>query len=360
MNSFELGKLRLASQQIGGTKYSLAKDVLDWMGAMQAQDFAMAKWAIGIRFPNSTEPEINSAVDSGDILRTHILRPTWHFVTNNDIYWMLELTSPRIKNSFISRNIQLGLTKEILRKSISTIEKSLSGGTQLTREELIQELGMAKIPTDENRASHIFAWAELEGLLCSGRVENGKPTYAILGERVQKRKAFNKDEALATLARKYFYSRSPAVLQDFVWWSGLTVSEGKYALGLVSHEFIAEKIDNQTYWLMTKVSIPKVQEREAYLLPAFDEFIISYKDRTTLLPNEIHKKAVSDNGIFRPVILVHGQVKGTWKRTVNKERVSIVIEFFEHPNKETRNLIEEAAADYGRFLGKNIEMNYVS
>lgn len=360
MNTFELGKVRLASQQIGESKYGNAKDVLDWMGAMQAQDFAMAKWAVGIRFPNSTEQEINSAIDSGDILRTHLLRPTWHFVTNNDIYWMLGLTAPKIKNVFKSRNNQLGLTKAILRKSISTIEKSLSGGTQLTRKELIQELGKAKIPTDENRASHIFAWAELEGLLCSGRVEKGKPTYAILGERVQKKKAFTKDEALATLARKYFSSRSPATFQDFVWWSGLTVSEGKYALGLVSQEFIAEKIDNQIYWLMTNVSIPKVQERAAYLLPAFDEFIISYRDRTSLLPNEIHKKAVSDNGIFRPVILVHGQVKGIWKRTIIKEKVSIVIELFEHPNKETRNLIEEAAADYGRFLGKNIEMNYIS
>ncbi len=360
MKTIELGKIRLASQQIGGTKYSLAKDVLKWMGAMQAQDFAMAKWAVGIRFPNSTEQEISAAIDKGDILRTHILRPTWHFVTSDDIYWMLELTAQQIKNSFHSRNNQLGLTKTILSKSISIIEKSLNGGNHLSREALIAELGKAKIATDENRASHIFAWAELEGLICSGKIEKGKPTYAILEERVPRKKPFNKDEALATLARRYFSSRCPATLQDFVWWSGLTVSQARFATGLVSQNFMAEEIDGQTYWFTANGSNPIVENKEAYLLPAFDEFIISYKDRAAMLPDETHKKAISENGIFRPVILVHGQVKGIWKRTIIKEKVSIEAELFENPYKETRNLIEEAAADYSQFLGKNIELNFKS
>lgn len=357
MNITDLAKMRLASQEIGGTKFATVKNVLDWMGAIQAQDFAMAKWAIGIRLPKSTEEGIRTAIDQGDILRTHILRPTWHFVSSDDIYWLLELTAQQIKVSFKSRNNQLGLTKSVLRKSNSVIEKALRDGIHLSREELIIELGKAKIATDENRASHLFAWAELEGLICSGATIKGKQTYALLEQRVLKKKLFLKDEALGTLAKKYLTSRCPATLHDFVWWSGLSVTNAKHALEMAGSEFIPETINSQTYWVNPSYSIPKITNENVFLLPAFDELIISYKDRSASLPTEATKKAVSSNGIFRAVVVVNGQVRGIWKRTVSKDRVIVDVELFESPDKTLSSHIEEATEQYGHYLAKKTELN---
>jgi hypothetical protein len=357
MNISDLAKIRVASQQIGGTKFSSAKYVIDWMGAIQAQDYAMAKWAIGVRLPKSTDTGISTAIDAGDILRTHLLRPTWHFVSNDDIYWLLELTAQQIKVSFKSRHKQLGLTKAILRKSNSIIEKALRGGHHLSREELINELGKAKIATDENRASHLFAWAELEGLICSGASKKGKQTYALFEERVQKIKTFDKDEALATIAKKYFTSRCPATLQDFLWWSGLSVTDAKRALEMVRSEFIPETINSQTYWFTPSFSIPQANDESAYLLPAYDEFIICYKDRSASLPFETTKKAISSNGIFRPVVVINGQVSGIWRRTVSNDKVLVEAKLFDPPSKAITNHIEEATAQYARYLEKKTELN---
>ena len=161
MELTELGNLRLMNQQISRGKIKTAGKLVGWMGAMQAQDYGMAKWAIGMRVPGSTDKSIETAIDKGEILRTHLLRPTWHFVSASDIHWMLLLTAPRIKAAMSSRQKQLGLTQAIFTETITIMENALSGGKHLTREALITELKQAKIAVDENRASHLLARAEL-------------------------------------------------------------------------------------------------------------------------------------------------------------------------------------------------------
>ncbi len=160
MNLTDIAKIRLISQQIAETKFKTVKDIVDWMGAMQAQDYAVAKWAIGVRLPNSTDQVIETAINNGEIIRTHLLRPTWHFVSADAIYWMLELTAPQIKASLKSRHKELELSETIFAKSNTIIEKALRGGKHLTREELMAELGKGKIATDDNRASHLLLRAE--------------------------------------------------------------------------------------------------------------------------------------------------------------------------------------------------------
>ena len=352
MNLTDIAKIRLISQQIAGTKFKTAKDIVAWMGAMQAQDYAMVKWAIGVRLPNATDRVLETAIDNGEIIRTHLLRPTWHLVSADDIYWMLELTAPQIKASLKSRHNELELSEAIFTKSNASIEKALRDGKQLTREELIAKLGKAKIATDDNRSSHLLLRAELDGIVCSGATKGGKQTCALLAARVPKTKPLTKEEALAKLAKKYFTSHCPATLQDFVWWSGLSVGEAKHALEMIKADFVSETIDAQTYWLADFFSIPKAGKESVYLLPAFDEFIISYKDRSASLPFENHNKTISNNGIFRPVIVVNGQVTGIWKRTIKKDQVMVETEFFKQPNKATKSLVEKAAIQFGDFLEK--------
>ncbi|HEX7556246.1 MAG TPA: winged helix DNA-binding domain-containing protein, partial [Leptolinea sp.] len=266
----DIANIRLVNQQITSTKFKTVKDLVSWMGAMQAQDYAMVKWAIGVRLPDSTDLSVETALNNAEILRTHILRPTWHLVSADDIYWLQALTAPRIKTKLKSRDTQLGLSPSVFAKSNLLLEKALSGGKQLTREEIINEFEKASIVTGGPDVSHILLQAELDGIVCSGAMKGGKQTFALLQERVPKTNNFTNDEALANLAKKYFSSHSPATIQDFIWWSGLSSSSAKKGLDMVKSDFFSETINSQTYWYSNSLSIPEPSQNPVHLLPAFD------------------------------------------------------------------------------------------
>ncbi len=226
MTSDEISNLRLANQQIATTRFSTAKEIVGWMGAVQAQDYAMAKWAIGLRLNHSRDGLIERAIDDAQIIRTHVLRPTWHFVSSDDLHWLMELTAPRIIKTLASRRKELELDEGTLRKTNGIIEKELQG-KQLTRQEIMKRLEKQGIRTSDARPYHIMFNAELSGLVCNGSRREKQFTYALLDERVKRTKTYKKDEALAEIAVRYFRSHGPAALQDFVWWSGLSATDAK-------------------------------------------------------------------------------------------------------------------------------------
>ena len=348
--------LRLDSQHIARTVFTSPKSLVSWMGAMQAQDFPMAKWAIGARLPGSTEALVEAAINKGEILRTHVLRPTWHFVTAEDIVWLIDLTAPQIKAGQKSRDRVLELTPEVYRKSNSLIEKALNKQGPLSREALVAMLNGAGIATDQNRAAHLFSQAELDKIICSGPILRGKPTYALLAERVAKPTVLVKEEALYELARRYFSSRCPATLQDFTWWSGLSARDARQALELVKAEYSSTVINNRMYWLTDRGQIPPVNQLSVHLLPSYDEYIISYTDRSSSIPINLerHMKQISDRGVFRPVIVINGQVAGIWKRTLTKNIITIEIEPFSELSSRVIEQVEAAAAQYAFFCGKQL------
>jgi hypothetical protein len=358
MNLSDVAKIRLQTQQIAATKFKTAENIVGWLGAMQAQDYAMAKWAIGVRLPDSIEKEIEKAIDDGKIIRTHVLRPTWHFVVPEDVRWMLELSAPQIKTRMKSRDKELGITEKVYSKSNSIIEKALADGKHLTANELMDKLEKNKIDTSNYRSGHFLLRAQLDGITCNGITREKKLTHALLDERIPKSKKINKDEALGKLAQTYFSSHCPATLKDFIWWSGLSVNDARHALEMIKSNFIAEKIGEETYWLTHSFSIPKIQKPSVFLLPSFDEFLISYKDRSASIILEHQKKAFSSNGIFWPVIIVNGQATGMWKRKIKNDKVMIEIEFFIAPDKTTKKLILEKANAFGHFLNKKTEIVY--
>ena len=357
MSLNDIAGIRLSSQQITRKDFTTPKDLVGWMGAIQAQDYHMAKWAIGIRLPSATEARITAAIDQGEIIRTHLLRPTWHFVSAQDIHWMLALTAPQIKTAMQSRHKQLALTDEVVSKSKAVIEKAFLQKKYLLREEIVAALEKANIATTDNRAAHLLMLAELDGLIGSGPTRDKKHTYALLEERVPKIKPFHRDEALTLLARKYFSSHGPATLKDFVWWSGLSMKEAKYALAMIKSDFISETIHTEVYWLPNVHSIPKKEGESVFLLPAFDEYIIGFKNRRAAITSENHKKAVSNNGVFWPIIVRNGQIRGTWRRTIKKEKVIVTTALFQSASNNTMHLIEKEAQAFGNFLGKKTEFN---
>ncbi len=306
--------------------------------------------------PGSSEKIIEDAVNNGEIIRAHLLRPTWHFAANEDVCWMLELTAQHIKSSLKSRHKNLGLDTEAIKRSNRIIEKSLSGGNHLSREELMSELIKAKFDVSENRSSHFMLMAELEGIVCSGAAKGKKQTYALFDEHVAKSKTIKRDEALAKLTERYFTSHGPATLKDFVWWSGLPVADARNAIEMVKSKFISEIIDEKEYWFVDSIKIPKKIKESAYLLPAYDEFTISYTDRCAVLnPNAIDK-AISNNGIFRPIIVVNGQVVGLWKPVKTKDKINIETEFFVKLDKAVKSLIKNKVQEFNEFVDLEIKL----
>lgn len=343
--------IRLLNQQVLSQNFKTPKELVGWMGAMQAQDYQMVKWAVGVRLHNAADKNIESAVAKGDIIRTHLLRPTWHFVSPKDIYWMLELTAPNIFASMKSRHKQLEITDAVIKKSTAVIEKLLRDGNHCTREEIFDALEKAKTATKNQRGIHLVMCAELKGLICSGIPKGKEQTYALLEERAPKKNLLKKDEALAELAQRYFASHGPATVQDFTWWSGLSVADAKSALEMIKQKFISEKIGERIFWMNTSSKLPKKTTTAVHVLPAYDEFIISYKDRSDVLTSAHLRKTISDNGMFWPIIVIDGRVEGTWKRKVEKDRVRIEPMFFQSAPVKIKTLVEEAFQSYGKFLG---------
>ncbi|MCW3110277.1 MAG: Winged helix DNA-binding protein [Segetibacter sp.] len=346
----DIAKYRLLNQQLAGTTLTTPKEIVSHFGAMQSQDYAMSKWAIGIRL-SADEKAIENAINNGEIIRTHILRPTWHFVSSNDIRWMLALTATHVKRALASMCRKLELTDETLKHCKIIIEKSLTGNNHLTREEIMLDLNKKGIATNDIRSALIMLDAELDGLVCNGPMRLKQFTYALLDERVSETKLLTRNDALAELAKRYFTSHGPASLQDFSWWSGLSLSDSKLALEMVKNNFLSIKTDNQAYWFDSTESDTNDNSNNALFLPAYDEFMVSYKDRSASLAPEIAKHAISGNGIFKPIIVVDGRVIGWWKRAFEKDKVLIETHYFKSGKKLQKRVAFKAAERYGNFVG---------
>ncbi len=355
MKTEKIASARLAAQQISNPELTSVKKLVGYLGAVQSQDYMMAKLAIGLRLKDAGQQQVDKAIIDGDIIRTHVLRPTWHFVSSDDLPWMLELTASRIKASMNGRQNRIGLTSAVFKKCKKIISDALAGNNHLTRNELVRLLNSAGIKTDMNRASHIFAEAELSGLICSGIPEGNKQTYALISERLKSPRKIKTENAKARLARIYFNSRGPASVKDFAWWGGLTFTQAKSALEMVKSELSSFTTGENIYWYSGKLRDDQ-EDNNLHLLPSFDEYLIGYTDRSAVLDRDTAKKYVTLNGMFFPIIVLRGQVIGTWKRLIEKDNVSVEFNFFGKITKKIRTLAEVRAEKLADFMDKKLRL----
>lgn len=351
MTAQQIIQQRLVNQQLSHHHFHTVADVVACLGAMQAQDYAMAKWAIGTRLPQATDEAVEQALNNREIIRTHLLRPTWHFAAATDVRWLLALTSPQILKAMASRSRELELSDVIFNKSNTLIAKTLQKEKQLTRTELMQLLHKAGIPADTMRGSHLMLHAELSGIVCNGSKRGKEFTYALLDDIVPAAAPVEREEALARLALRYFTAHGPATLPDFTWWSGLSVTDARKALESAKKQLISAPFNNNTYWWADTKKEIKRKASSLYLLPAFDEWIIGYKDRSLMVDNAFIKHTISSNGIFKPVILENGKVTGTWKRTLHKQTMLIDPIYYSKPGSTQQKAVTRAAAGYATFYG---------
>lgn len=355
MTHEEISNLRLASQKLHKTNAYSPEEIVRHLGAIQAQDYAMAKWAIGSRC-DATEKEIEEAINSGKIIRTHILRPTWHLVAAEDIYWMLDLSGPQVKRIILAETKKYGCDEKEFDKINSAIEKILAGNNHLTREEIIKELNVKTFSGDYKLSPVlIMMYAELDGLVCNGKIKGKKMTYALLEERVPKPKnKLTKEEALAKLAQLYFESRGPATVSDFSHWSGFSATICKSVINTISLQLNSFAIDNQQYWFGKNYPNPDNFRESIHFLAAFDEYLISYKNRESSILLEHQAKAFTKNGIFKPSIVENGKVIGTWKRTIKKDHVKIETDFFNQTEMNKKQLLFEGIKSFENYLETKI------
>ena len=358
--SLDIAHQRLHNQLINHRMFDKSVDVVQWLGAVQAQDFAAAKWAIGLRLSNSTEDDIEQAFTDGAILRTHVMRPTWHFVSPADIRWLLALTAPHVYATMAYYDRQLELDDATFLRVHNTLTKALQDEKQLTRTELASIMQQVGIATENGqRMAHLLMHAELDGLICSGARRGKQFTYALLDERVPQTPTLDADEALAELVKRYFTSHGPATLQDFIWWSGLSGTEAKTGLERNTSYLLHESINDQTYWFSEATPLVQDTVPTAYLLPNFDEYTVSYKDRNAILERvRTSKQAVGASEILSNVIVLDGQVAGTWTRTLTKNTVFVVLSPFTALSTAETYAVTSAAEQYGTFLNLTVNITF--
>jgi hypothetical protein len=362
MTNLDIAHQRLRNLGIAETSFEKPGDVVRWLGAVQAQDYGAAKWALGLRLQDVTDDDIEQAFSDGAILRTHIMRPTWHFVSPADIRWMLALTAPRVNALCAYYYRKLELDDALFACSNAALTKALQGGKQLTRPELVSVLQEADITSDNLlRFTFIVMRAELDGVVCSGARRGKQFTYALLDERAPQTRTLDYHEALAEFVLRYFTSHGPATLQDFVWWSGLTTADARIGLEMVKSQLLHEEIDGQTYWFATSTPptpLANDLSQTAYLLPNFDEYTVGYTDRSALFDISHAKKFDSRNNILSNVMVLDGQIVGTWTRTIKKDAVMITPNLFIPLNEAETRSFAASANRYGAFLGKAAHVSF--
>jgi len=354
MTGCDMVRTRLVSQQITGSRFSKPGEVVQWMGSVQAQDYPAALWGVGLRTPAATRDSIERAIAKKQIVRTWPMRGTLHFVAPNDVRWMLRYLTPRIVSRASMRFRQLHLDEATFARSRTILAKILRGGKQLARDSIYALLERNRVSCRGQRGIHILWKLSQEGLVCFGPREGKQPTFVLLDEWVPSAKIPPRDVALATLAKRYFTSHGPATLKDFAWWSGLAAADARSALEEVKGTFASEDIAGQTCWFQEKIAARPVTEQSVCLLPAFDEFLVAYKDRSAAIDAPHARQAHPGGGILRPTVLIDGKIIGTWKRTVEKDVVVIQLSTFITLSKPQRVDVEGSAERYGRFWGTRV------
>jgi hypothetical protein len=338
---------RLRQQRLSQHPLATPGEIVAWMGAVQSQDYPGAKWSLGMRMQQATEAMIDHAFNDGAILRTHIMRPTWHFVTPTDIRWLLALTSPRVHatNGYMYR--QCELDDALFPRSNAIIAAALQGGHYLTRAELRAALAQSGIVASGVRLGCIIMRAELDAVVCSGPRRGKQFTYALLDERAPQARVLPRDEALAELTLRYFTGHGPATIRDFAWWSGLTMADAKAGLAMVASRLTHEVIDSQPYWFAA--SLPATEPSwTTFLLPTYDEFLVGFAAFGESLRGGQDADA---NAVFTATMVIGGQVVGHWRRTFKKNGVVIELAPFAPLTAVESEAISVAAQRYGEFVG---------
>ncbi|MNI30326.1 hypothetical protein D3C73_841710 [compost metagenome] len=344
---------RLANQLINSPISLEPEEVVRRLGALQAQDYLQAVWAVGLRTPSATLAAVERAIAEGKIVLTWTLRGTIHCVPPEDVKWLLQLSGPRLLKQAVRRLAQLELDERTLERSREIIYNALANGGSIRRPDVLALLEGEGIRTEGQRGYHILWHSAYSGLICFGPRSGKQQTFVLLDKWVEHSRELSFGESLSELALRYFTAHGPATVKDLAWWAGITLTEARAGLEAVKPELLSEIITGTEYWMPAAPAAgTQLPSKEVHLLPGFDEYILGYNDRSAVLEPETAPRIVpGNNGVFLPAIAAGGQILGTWKRTVKTKGIELKFSPFEPLEHKWREKLMQAAERYAAFLG---------
>jgi Winged helix DNA-binding domain len=341
-------------------------DVVSWFGAMQAQDLASVLWSLGARLPGTTVGDVEAALERREALRTWPMRGTIHLVPPRDARWMLDLMGVRALAGAGARRAHLGLDDDVAGRAVDVLGEALAGGKRLTRSECVAVLEQAGISGSGQRGYHLLWYASQRGVTCIAPNIGKEQTFVLLDEWVQgDHRRPDRDEALATIAVRYFRSHGPAPRQDFTGWTGLPAADARRGLSAAGERLTTVEVDGREMVLDpavldTDLDPAAADPRDDVLaLPGFDEYLLGFKDRSLMLAPE-HKQAIipGGNGVFQATIVRAGRVVGTWKRSVSRSRTVVSVLPLVALRAGDRRRVERAMEPYAHFTGRPVEVRW--
>ena len=353
-----LARLRLRAQAIAPGVSASPADVVAHLGAVQAQDYRAALWAVALRTPGATRSDVERAIADGTIVRTWPMRGTLHFVAATDARWMLELLTPRIQRGAERRHRQLGLAAEDFARGRTIVAQALGRDRILCRTALFAALQQGGIKTAGQRGIHLLQHLTMDRMLCFGPHAGREPTFTLFDAWLPGAAALDRDESLRTVAERYFTSHGPATLHDFVWWTGLTVGDARRALEMAAPALEGMRSGDTDYWMACGLRDVGPDAEGAHLLPAFDEILLGYRDRSaTLAPKHAGLVVPGANGVFQAIMLLDARVCGTWRRATGATSTALALAPFVRLGARRRGMFGAAAERYAQFLGTPVTIS---
>jgi hypothetical protein len=333
-----IARRRLRNLRLTGPRLASPEAVVGWLGAVQSQDVGPGTWSIAQRLGKVRAPAIEAAIAAGRIVRTHVLRPTWHFVLAEDLRWMQALTAPRVRRFLGYYDRRLGIDARVRARTAARLADALRGGRELTRAEIGALLGATG-----QRLAHLLIHPELDALICSGRPRGAHQTYALVDERVAPARALDRDEALATLTGRYFTSHGPATVKDFQWWSSLPRADILRGLELAGDRLEREELGGLTFWHAGAAAPRRAARPVVHLLQAYDEYSVGYTESKHLLADERVTPGWSGSRtVFNNLIFVDGLLVGRWRRTVARGEIGIELQLQVRLARAARDALDAA------------------
>jgi winged helix DNA-binding protein len=355
--------LRRRNHRLMGGTFKSAVEAVGWLGAVQSQDYPLAKWSLGTRVAGLDDPDVDTLLASNAILRTHILRPTWHFVLPADIRWMMALTGPRIMRKGQPPGVAWPAPATVMR-GVDAMARALAGGNRLSRAQLAKLIVAQGIVATELDTIPMFMTAELELVVVSGGLAGKVQTYALVDEIVPPAPAVARGWALAELTRRYFTSHGPATVGDFVWWSGLTVTDTRRGLeenSAAGRPLESFDVDGTAFWWAGDTSDgtqPDEPSPTAHFLQAYDEYVVAYRSpRTPINIAGIAPPSALQRPPLTHAVILDGQLIGFWRRELGKDRVRVQTSLLKELDADERRALQLAADRYGRFIGLPAEVS---
>ncbi|MFI5060549.1 MAG: winged helix DNA-binding domain-containing protein [Actinomycetales bacterium] len=355
----DLLRLRLLAHGLEGEPESSPEGVVRRMLAVQAQDFGAACWALGVRSPGSTQADVIAALDDGRIVRSWPMRGTLHFVSPEDLRWMLSLTAERMVKGLALRHRQLELESGHLAEARDVVTEALAGGKSIGRAELMRLWESHGIATAGQRGYHLIYFLAQTGVLCWGPSHKAQQSLVLLDEWAPVTREVEQDQAWAELFVRYLTGHGPATVKDFVWWTKGTVAGAKIAIAVAGDTLTSVEVEGNEYWMTVELADraaehPRsaAQKNAVHLLPAFDEYLLGYQNRDPVLdPGYADVIVPGGNGVFAPIIVAPDRVTGTWKRTVTAKKVVVDPMPFTVVSAAQSAGLARGAKAYGHFVG---------